>query len=60
MGRPAVDMAGETHGVLFVLSKSDTKGKDSIWNCRCLLCESEAEYRRTQIKRAPKKCRICR
>jgi hypothetical protein len=60
MGRPAVDMGGETHGVLKVLGKSETKGKDSIWKCECLFCGSEVEYRRTQILRSPKKCKMCR
>jgi hypothetical protein len=38
MGRPCIDMTGETKGHLVVLGRAGSAGKSSTWKCHCRRC----------------------
>lgn len=54
MGK-AIDLKGKRFGKLTVLHKSDRKGKNSYWLCRCD-CGVEKEICATALRRGQKSC----
>ena len=44
MGRPTIDLTGQTFGRLLVLAYAGRRKKNTLWRCKCLACGSVKTY----------------
>lgn len=60
MGRPPLDLVGESYGTLHVTARASKQGETPTrWNCRCKVCGAESVHSAPDLRHGRVWCESC-